>query len=388
MNKLYEDNSHMTSCNAEVTSCVEDNGEIWITLSDTVFFPEEGGQYADTGILKTTNGHVELIDGQIKNGSIVYRVSDVISVGERVECQLDWEKRFSRMQQHSAEHIMSGLIHNKYGFNNVGFHLSDDSPVTMDISGALSAESVYEIEALANKIVTQNLKITASYPAKAELESLEYRSKKEIDGQVRLITVGEGEYKVDVCACCAPHVERTGEIGQIVVVSVQSYKGGTRISILAGERAATYVRDNINILNNIARKMTTSSVNIADRLDKQAEEMSELKQKISQLQEERLSDTIKNTKGDNKCIFIEGQISGGVIKKVMENGLRETEGYLAIFMGDEANGFNYTLGSLNKSAVSMQKLLIERLGAKGGGKEPMVSGRVTAAKEKIKEIFS
>lgn len=276
MLKLYEKNSYMRECTVTVLDSFEDKGKYYITLDQSIFFPEEGGQYADTGILtiKTpckevditteksttckrdmadilsetltadpgevaTGSSLRLLDGQIikdgpKKGEIAYEVSQMIPAGTSLTCVLDWDKRYDRMQNHSGEHVITGTIHNRYGFNNVGFHLSDDGFVTLDIDGALTYDQVIEMEREANAYIYKNLPIIDSYPDNESLKNMSYRSKIEIDGQVRLITVGDESETVDVCACCAPHVKSTGEIGIIKVISVIKWKKGVQIAILCG----------------------------------------------------------------------------------------------------------------------------------------------------------
>ena len=212
--KLFYQDSHLTEFEAKVLSCEPVNpdilpghsGEYAAELDRTAFFPEGGGQYADTGVL----GGVRVTDVQEKDGRILHLLEGPLEPGTCVSGRIDWEERFMKMQQHSGEHIVSGLVHSAFGYNNVGFHLGSED-CTMDFDGELSKEQLVHIEQEANRAVWKNLKIQALYPSAEELARMEYRSKIEIEGQVRIIVVPG----YDVCACCAPHVSYTGEIGQI-----------------------------------------------------------------------------------------------------------------------------------------------------------------------------
>ena len=154
------------------------------------------------------------IDAQEREGVVYHRTEEALEPGEAVRGRIDWEERFEKMQQHTGEHIVSGLVHSRFGYNNVGFHLGSDY-CTMDFDGPISAEELRKIEWEANRAASLDLEVLVQYPSKEELEHMEYRSKIEIEGQVRIVSVPG----YDVCACCAPHVKRTGEIGMIKLVN-------------------------------------------------------------------------------------------------------------------------------------------------------------------------
>ena len=226
--KLFYKDSHLAEFTATVQSCEQEEKYYKVVLDRTAFFSEGGGQSADTGILDG----VKVFDVQEKDGILYHMTEKPLKIGNTIEGKIDWDERFSKMQQHSGEHIVSGLIHQKYGYNNVGFHLGQDA-VTMDFDGVITKEQLKEIEFLANEGVAKNLDILVDYPTEEELDKITYRSKIEIEGQIRIVTI-EG---YDVCACCAPHVKKTGEIGLIKLTNVQNYKGGVRITMLCGFRA-------------------------------------------------------------------------------------------------------------------------------------------------------
>ena len=226
--KLFYNNSHQKSFEATVLSCQKKENYYEIVLDQTAFFPEGGGQYADTGYL----GDAKVLDVQEQEGQILHRTDQELPVGEKVTGQLDWELRFMKMQQHTGEHIVSGIVHERYGYENVGFHLGNED-CTMDFNGEIPVEDLQEIEFRANQAVWENLKIQILYPSKEEEKEMTYRSKIEITGQVRVVIVPG----YDACACCAPHVDFTGEIGLIKLVGMQRYKGGVRVTMLCGGRA-------------------------------------------------------------------------------------------------------------------------------------------------------
>ena len=226
--KLFYQDSHLREFTAEVISCEAVKDRYEIETDRTAFFPEGGGQYADTGEL----GGVRVLDVREENGRIFHVADGPLEVGTTVSGRVDWEERFMKMQQHTGEHIVSGLVHSKFGYSNVGFHLGSED-CTMDFNGEITGEELREIELEANRAVWKNLEIQVLYPSASEAEHMEYRSKIEIEGQIRIVTVPG----YDVCACCAPHVKRTGEIGLIKLTGMQRYKGGVRVTMLCGVRA-------------------------------------------------------------------------------------------------------------------------------------------------------
>ncbi len=226
--KLYENDSYIKEFEATVISCEQTKDGYAVVLDKTAFFPEGGGQAADTGTL----GNCTVNDVQISDGVVTHYTDKELNVGDKVIGTLNWDTRFARMQGHTGEHLVSGIIHTMFGYDNLGFHMSDKT-LTLDPSGPLSAEDIKAVELAANKAVYENKEISVSYPTSEELERLDYRSKLDFTDGVRIVTI-DG---YDVCACCAPHVHRTGEIGVIKIIDFIQYKGGTRIEMVCGINA-------------------------------------------------------------------------------------------------------------------------------------------------------
>ena len=231
--KLYDKDSHLKEFTGTVLSCEKTGENYTVTLDRTAFFPEGGGQQSDRGYI----GGAYISDVQIKNGEILHFADKPLSVGQAYDCKLDFDFRFRNMQNHSGEHIISGIVHRLYGFNNVGFHLGAE--MTMDFDGELTRRQLDEIEDLANKAVYENLPVKAYYPTDEELKSLDYRSKLDLKENVRIVEI-KG---VDVCACCAPHVRATGEIGIIKILDFEKYKGGVRLLVKCGADALRDYRE-------------------------------------------------------------------------------------------------------------------------------------------------
>ena len=325
MIKLYEKQSYLRECEAVVTDCFTKDGSLYVRLDRTILFPEEGGQYADLGeLVYGDNNLVRVLGGELtdKSGSdIIYRVDKEVPLGE-VRCILDWDLRYERMQNHSGEHVLTGTIHNEFGYDNVGFHLSDDGPVTLDMNGVLTWEEVMEMERKANEVIYNNLPITDSYPTGAELANLSYRSKIEIEGQVRLITIGDKDNPIDVCACCAPHVRKTGEIGGLKVMSVQNYKGGVRVSILCGFRMLEAFREKSKIINDLTNFLTTGQENLVDTVTKLKNNNQTLSSQLASAKQALLEQKLSDIPASEKDVIIfENGIDTKIVRNVINNAV-------------------------------------------------------------------
>ena len=407
--RLYDNDAYATEFEATVLSCEPkaDTDNLYeVVLDQTLFFPEEGGQSPDKGVI---NG-INVVDVQIKNGVITHTIDiavaeneadgeadkiendkikldktklDVISAGSHVAGKIDWQHRFYNMQQHSGEHIFSGIVHSRFGFENVGFHLSD-SVVTMDFSGVISPEDIADVEREVNAAITKNIPIEITYPSKAELGSLEYRSKIEIEGQVRIVTVPG----YDVCACCAPHVKRTGEIGMLKVMNYQNYKGGVRISILCGFRALEAFRQKSEIISELMGIFTTNQEAIVDNVTKLKAANQSLKSELGTAKAELMDYKIASlpTDIDNAILFetdLDSNAARGCVNKLVE----KYSGVSAVFTGNDEKGYSFIIGSKNVDCNNIAAALRNKLEARGGGKPVMVQGSVKASREDIENVL-
>lgn len=384
MRKLFYENINITDFTATVISCepMTDGKQYRILLDATAFFPEEGGQSADKGTLND----LPVLDVQIKNDLIYHYVSKPLEPGTSVTGHVDWEQRFDFMQQHSGEHIVSGLVHERFGYNNVGFHLSTNE-VTLDFDGELTPDQIREIELRANKIIYQNLPVEITYPSREELAALSYRSKIEIDGQVRIVTIPD----VDVCACCAPHVEKTGEIGMIKITNCQSHRGGVRLNILCGARALADYNKKQDSVAAVSVALSAKQDLIADAVLKLKEDILRQQERINTLQAKYLSLSLSTlpapSESENAVLFVD-KMDTIAIRNTVNELVERYPGYCAVFSGDEENGYQFIVGSKNRDCKELAQTLKKELGAKCGGNTPMIQGSMIAEKETITACLS
>lgn len=377
--KLFYQDSHRSTFTAIVQEVRPSGNGYEIILDRTAFFPEGGGQSSDTGSL----GGVSVSDVQEIDGKIIHYTDGPLVEGTEVEGCIDWTERFSKMQQHTGEHIVSGLIHKIYGYHNVGFHLGTDS-VTLDFNGVVPKEKLHEMEQLANEAVAKNLPVQVLYPTDEELSKISYRSKIEIEGQVRIVVI-DG---YDVCACCAPHVKQTGEIGLIKLVGMQNYKGGVRISMLCGFRALEdyYQKEKNN--REIAVMLSAKEYETAVEVERLQEELAMKKAKIAELERKFLEQKVEtlDISGEIVCLFEETDpvMTRELVNLLLKKGAKMA----AVFSGNEREGYRYVLGSRSLDVRENGKLLNEAFHGRGGGKQEMVQGTVQGKREEIEAFLN
>ena len=386
--KLYDVDAYATEFEAMVQSCEEiiftdkagEKKQVYeVILDQTLFFPEEGGQTPDKGFLD----NIEVIDVQIDKDVIKHFLISPLEEGSKVKGNIDWTHRFFNMHQHSGEHLFSGLAYRKYGLRNVGFHLSNQI-VTMDFDKPLTEEQLKEMEWAINEAIVANVEIKTGYPSKEELDTLEYRSKIEIDGAVRIVEIPG----YDVCACCAPHVHRTGEIGIFKIENVQNYKGGIRISFLCGFRALEEYRKKSEIITELSGMLTTNQDNITEHVNKLKTQVQSLKTQLSNAKQALMESKIAEIPVDQKNILLfEKDIDTPVMRTVVNKLVENHDGICGVFVGTDETGYNFIIGSKTIDCREIATKLREELNARGGGKAPMIQGSVETSEERIKNLL-
>ena len=375
--KLFYEDSHMITFSAVVEACEKVGDDYEAVLSRTAFFPEGGGQYADTGVIDG----VEVTDVQERQGIIYHKMRGPLEVGKEVEGTIDWQERFSKMQQHSGEHIVSGLVHALLGYDNVGFHMGKDA-ITMDFNGIITKEQLKEIERKANEAVVKNLEIQVLYPSKEGLAKIEYRSKIEIDGQVRIVLVPG----YDTCACCAPHVKKTGEIGVIKLVGLQNYKGGVRVSMLCGFRAIADYEEKFESVKRISVMLSVKENEVAEEVARLKEELAVQKQKNAETQKKLLVHKVQELEeGQDIVVLFEPELEDNAPRELVNLVMSKGVEVAAVFAGKESEGYRYVIGSKSVDVRSCARVLNERFHGRGGGKPEMVQGSLCGNEIEIRE---
>ena len=377
--KLYYLDSHLREFTAVVRSCEEQKGGWAVTLDRTAFFPEGGGQPADTG----TIGEARVLDVHEKNGRILHSVDRPLTAGESYPCALDWEQRLRRMQNHTGEHVVSGLIYREHGFDNVGFHMGADC-MTMDYSGELSWEELMRIEQLANETVRADLPLHIWFPEGEELARLIYRSKLELTENVRIVEIPG----VDRCACCAPHVERTGEVGVIKILDSQRHRGGQRVSVICGLDALEDYRARQESVTDISRALSAKRGEVTQAVQRVLHEQQSMKERCDALSL-ALIRYMADAEGEREGnIVLFSEVLGEIAQRELVNLLMpKAGGFAAVFVGSDKDGWRYVIGSLHADLRAGARTINAAISGRGGGTPQMIQGSATAPRAKIEDAL-
>ena len=387
MNELFYKNPYLASFDAVVTSCETVKKGYEITLSDTCFYPEGGGQPADLG---TLNG-ISVLDVQRKkDDTIVHLTASTFEIGSTVHGEIDWSHRFSLMQNHSGEHIVSGLIHKKFGYDNVGYHMSD--VITLDLSGPLTWDELMEIEKETNQVIWDNRPINIIYPSDAEIENLDYRSKKELSGTIRLVEIPDA----DLCACCGTHVYRTGEIGLVKFLSMINYKGGVRIEMVAGDLALKDYEKKLSSNQVIQRLLCLKPDEIAEGVQKILDESQKKDLKIAAINKKYNELKIASLPENQEILVdFEEALNGIELRKFCDSLKNSGKANVsAVFCvsdtasDGESPAISYCIGSTGPDLKKVSKELNNAFNGRGGGSSEMIQGTFYTDREKLETEFS
>lgn len=380
--KLYDKNSRLFAFSAAVTALAEENGVWRVTLDKTAFFPEGGGQAGDRGKI----GGCAVFDTQIAGGEILHytRERPAFAVGNAVNCELDAALRFARMQAHSGEHIVSGVAHTLYGAENVGFHMNGVL-MTVDFDRPLSKETLETIELEANRVVYRNVPVRAWYPTPEEAAAIEYRSKLDAVENLRLVEI-EG---VDVCACCAPHVSFTGEIGLIKILTAVSHRGGVRITLLCGEAAYTdYALKYKNTLY-CADLLKAKHNELPAALDALFEKENALRVQLAETSKKFADQVLAGLHAENghALVFVPAATAEELCR-IADGARQKTGGFCAAFAGDDCKGYSFAVALPDGFSPDGVKALLAGINGRGGGRDSMIQGKCSASEAEIRAFFA
>ena len=375
--KLYDKDSHLKEFTGAVLSCEKTGEKYAVTLNRTAFFPEGGGQQSDRGYI----GGAYISDVQIKNGEILHFADKPLSVGQAYDCKLDFDFRFRNMQNHSGEHIISGIVHRLYGFNNVGFHLGAE--MTMDFDGELTRRQLDEIEDLANKAVYENLPVKAYYPTDEELKNLDYRSKLDLKENVRIVEI-KG---VDVCACCAPHVKATGEIGIIKILDFEKYKGGVRLIVKCGADALRDYREKYKNVLEISNLLSAKQFEVSAAVVRLNEQLSAEKAAAAALKKRLIAEKAAGFEPDtDKTAVFENGLDIKELQLLADALCKKAGGIRGAFSGADG-AFSFAICGEETALGEFFAKFKAAFNTRGGGRNGIRQGTVCADRAEIEGLF-
>lgn len=376
--KLYYEDPFQKGFATTVVSCDAVKGGYAVVLAETAFYPEGGGQPYDTGVL----GEVNVLEVHEKNGVITHLCDKPFEVGKSVSGKIDWARRFDHMQQHSGEHICSGLICERFHCDNVGFHMGADS-VTIDYNADISWEALLEIEEEANRYICEDHEIDIRFYRGAALEKVEYRSKKALEGDVRIVSFPGA----DCCACCGTHVLRAGQVGLVKFLSVQKFREGVRIELLCGDRARRYLSACWEQSLHIAQALSVKPTAAFAAVERLLAELGALKLRCARLEETSFALSAAQYEGKGDVLLFEDEMPGDSLRKLCDAVASVCGGRCAVFAGAEG-AYKYAIGHMGGDLRALTKQLNAALSGRGGGKPHFVQGSVSCRREDIETFFT
>ena len=376
--RLYYEDVYKKEFTATVVECREQKKGYAIILDESAFYPEGGGQPSDVGTL----GDAKVTEVHEKDGELLHYTDKTLEVGAKVEGKIDWARRFDLMQQHSGEHMVSGLIHEAYGYDNVGFHMGSDT-ITVDLNGPLDETQLAEIEQKTNEKIWEDTEVKILYPTAEELEKIDYRSKKELTGQVRIVEFPG----VDICACCGTHVTHTGEIGAVKILTVENFHEGIRLTMICGKR----VMDYLNMVNDqnrqVSMKLSAKIGETAAAVARLQDENFRLKGQVNHMFDELCTVEAKNWEGAGSVLLFHEGLEADQVRRMADAVMQKCSGCCAVFSANGDGSYKYAIGEQNGDLRQFTKEMNAALNGRGGGKPFFVQGSVKASEDEIRQFF-
>lgn len=376
--KLFYEDPHMSQFTAAVLSCEQTEKGYAVILDATAFYPEGGGQAADTGTL----GNVHVLDTRERGEEIIHLCDGPLTAGETAEGKIDYDARFRRMQQHSGEHIVSGIIHRRWGYHNVGFHMGSDV-TTIDFDGVIPPEALAEIEAEANAAIWVNISLHIWYPSPEELPTVSYRTKKALPWPVRIVEIPG----FDICACCGTHVKATGEIGLIKLFSTMNFRGGSRMEMACGKQALDILSRAYEQNKLVSQAFSAKIMETGAAAQRMNDVCAQQKYRMIGLEKRIFASIAESYAGKGNVVHFEEGLDGTALRELTDAIASVCGGRAAVFSGEDETGYAFCLAQRGGDLRAFGKEMTQALGGRGGGKPEFQQGRVQAEKEKILAFF-
>lgn len=387
--KLYYQDAYQKEFDAVVTEVAEKDGKMIVAFDATAFYPEGGGQGADTGVIQIADVSFRVSDVQEAEDVIWHTIedaTDALKEGVRIHGTIDWDRRFDHMQQHSGEHIVSGMICREFHCDNVGFHMGEDV-VTIDYNTRISMEDALRIEEMANQYIWEDHPFVVTWPTAEELQILEYRSKKELEGAVR-ITSFPG---ADTCACCGTHVATSGQVGLVKFISAKNFHEGTRLELFCGKRAVDFLSMNYQANKKIAVLLSTKEERTPEVMQKQLEEITRLKARLSQMNEDYFRLWADSYKGSENVLIVDNHLEPEEGRDLADIIADKVSGLVAVFTKtsgkEEEVVYRYACMQRGADINPFVREMNAALNGRGGGREGFAQGTVQAGASAIKDFF-
>ncbi len=378
MKKLYYEDCHLRSFSAVVTGCEQTDKGYRITLNQTAFYPEGGGQACDLGTLSG----VCVLDVQEQGDQVIHLCDAPLAVGRQVQGEIDWARRFDLMQQHTGEHLLSGLIHDRFGYHNSGFHVGKDV-MEVDFDGPVPMDALWELEQAANRLVWENLPVHCYYPSREELPNIPYRTKRELPWPVRIVEIPGA----DTCACCGIHVGATGEVGLIKILSCVKFHSGVRLEMVCGQRAYRYMQKIFLENRQVSQMLSAKMYDTASAVQKLTDTCAAEKYRAAGLEKRLFAAIAAGYAGATNVLHFEGALTGSGVRELADAIAGVCTGFACVCSGDEENGYAVCIVSRRVPVKELGTQAVRALSGRGGGKDYAFQGTLRAGQAEIREFF-
>lgn len=376
--KLYYEDCHLRRFTAVVLRCEKGEKGYRVLLDRTAFYPESGGQASDTG---TLDG-VRVLHAHEEGETVIHLCDAPLEAGSTVEGSIDWDRRFDLMQQHSGEHMVSGIIHERYGAHNTGFHMGADC-ITIDFDTEIPAGDLSAIEAQVNAAVWRDLPLRCFWPSPEELPGVVYRTKKALPWPVRIVQIPG----VDSCACCGVHVASTGEIGLVKLLSCVRFRGGSRIELLCGKRAFDYLNAVWQQNALVSRAFSAKPTETGAAAQKVNELIAQQKYRVAGLENQVFETIARGCEGKENVLLFQPGLDSQLVRRLADLAAERVSGTAAVFSGEDGRGYAYALVSRSADLKELCQAMNRALSGRGGGKDGFCQGSVRAGKKRIGDFF-
>ena len=377
--KLYYEDSRLREFDARVLECRQE-GQSWlVTLDRTAFYPEGGGQAGDTGTL----AGVRVLDTQEHAQEVIHFCDGALEPGMVVHGVIDYDRRFDLMQQHTGEHILSGLVYEKYGYHNTGFHMGADV-ITVDFDGVVPPEDLPELERRANEAVFRDIPLECWVPSEQELPTVTYRTKRALPWPVRIVRIPG----YDSCACCSVHVQRTGQIGVIKLLSVIRFRTGVRMEMVCGGRALALLNESYHQNQLVSRAFSAKPSETGEAARRMNETVDSLKLELAQLRRQIFAAKADRCRDAGDVLLFEADLESADVRRLADAVAECCGGVAAVLSGNDDEGYAYCLVSRCGDLRALGKTMNQALGGRGGGRGEFQQGRLSASRTQIEEWFS
>ena len=377
--KLYYENCLLREFTAEVLSCEKCEKGFAVILSATAFYPEGGGQACDLGTL----GESRVLDVQEREEAVVHYCDCPLETATTVTGVIDWQRRFDLMQQHTGEHMVSGVIHKRYGWHNVGFHVGSEV-VTIDFDGIVPQEDLPAIEAEVNAGIWADLAVRCWYPSPEELPNVGYRTKKQLPWPVRVVEIPG----FDKCACCGVHTERTGQVGLVKLFTSVGCRGGSRLEMACGRRALEMLNQVFDQNRQVSQAFSAQIFETGAAARRMNETLEQEKLLYGALQKKLFRFVAESHVNYGDVVHFEEGLDSVQIRELADAIADSCGGFAAVFSGSEETGYGYAIVTRAGDLRPLGKAMNAALSGRGGGKPVFQQGRVLAPKKRIEEFFS